>query len=87
MAEAFKLLPLYLRKEPTRDTVLKNYAPDAERFDVVAYKDEDCTQRAGHWSWWSSQKPTRSYKTVTYNCFKWQAVWLPPVPYPAAEAK
>jgi hypothetical protein len=63
------LLPLYLRREP---------APgEPGRFEVVIYRDEQMTVRAGRWLWWSSQKPRRGCKTITFNCFNWRAVWVP----------
>lgn len=76
------LLPLYLRREPTTDPILREHAatvPPAARFDVVAYRDAECTRRACRWSWFYSNRPTRAYRRVSFNCYRWRAVWLAPV--------
>lgn len=82
------MLPLYLRREPTTDPVTLAHDPDAaRRRDVVAYSDPACTIRKGRWPWHHSTKPRRNCRTVTLNCFRWAAHWLPdadaPGPAPA----
>ncbi|MDQ0301382.1 hypothetical protein [Ancylobacter polymorphus] len=72
------LLPLYLRREPTTDPVLRKYAPDARRPDVVAYRDAECTRPAGRWPW-HYKRPDRRNRSIVLNCYRWRAVWLPPL--------
>ena len=72
------LLPLYLRREPTTDDVLLRMAPKARKLDVQTYRDAACTNPIARWPWHYSQgKPRRNCRTVTVNCYRWQAVWLP----------
>lgn len=71
------LLPVYLRREPTTDRVLREFHPDTKKRDVVAYRDPECSQPYARWSWWYRNNPTRAYKRVTLNCWTWRVVWLP----------
>lgn len=71
------MITLYLRKEPTTDGVLKIHAPDAKKFDVVAYRDPAASKVACRWPWHYSSRPTRRNRWVMFNCFRWKAVWLP----------
>lgn len=80
------LLPLYLRREPTTDAVLRAHLltwpasiPRPARYDVVAYRDPACTVPAARWNWFYSNRPTRAFKRVFFNCYRWRAVWLPPL--------
>lgn len=79
MADSW-LLPLYLRRELTTDSLLREFCPAARRFDVVAYADSACTQRRARWPWHYSRKPDRRFRRVMLNCFTWRAVWLPDLP-------
>lgn len=71
------LVPLYLRREPTRDPLLiqrgAGYRPD-----VVAYRDPECTRPAGRWPW-HHKRPDRRNRSIILNCYRWRAVWLPPL--------
>lgn len=64
------LLPLYLKKEPSRE--------HAGRFDVVAYRDAKCETVAARWPWYYSSKPRRNARRVTFNCYRWRAEWVTP---------
>lgn len=71
-------LPLYLRREPTTDPQLRAAAiPQHARRDVVAYRDPECRRVAARWNWFCSNRPTRASKRVMFNCYLWNAVWLP----------
>ena len=71
------LLTLYARREPTTDSVLLKYAPEAKRFDVVFYMDRNAIMPKARFMWFSAEnlRPTR--KTVMLNCYLWRIVWLP----------
>lgn len=68
------LLPLYLRREPTTDPLLIQHG-HADKLDVVAYSDPECTQRKARWNWFTTP-PTRANKRVMFNCWYWRVVWL-----------
>lgn len=78
------LLPLYLRREPSRDPYLLRLSAAKRRklLDVVGYrtKEQVATDSApvARWLWHhTSSKPTRRNKHVTVNCYQWKAIWLP----------
>lgn len=76
-------LTLYLRREPTTDSLLlerAGYLPRAAHRDVAAYRDEACSIPAARWSWFASSRPTRAYRRVMFNCYRWRAVWLADLP-------
>ena len=70
------MLPLYLRREPTTDHLLIERNATAGALDVVAYRDPACTRRAARWPW-HFRRPDRRNRYVTFNCYRWRAVWLP----------
>lgn len=77
------MLPLYLRREPTTDSLLLAYAPWLPRGalrDVVAYRDPGCSRPAARWSWFYRSRPTRAWRRVTLNCCRWRAIWLADLP-------
>lgn len=59
------MLPLYLVK-----------VPHNLGFDVMAYREPEDVKPVAHWPWYYSSKPTKRNKWVTFNCYKWQAVWM-----------
>jgi hypothetical protein len=65
------MLTLYLRREPTTDKVTLDHNAAANRFDVVAYRDEACGTVAARWPWYYSSKPRRNARA----CFRWNAIW------------
>lgn len=69
------MLTLYARKEPTQDSVLHQYAPGVQRFDVVFYKDRSGSDRYATWEWFKTP-PRLGQRTVTLNCYRWNVVWL-----------
>ena len=71
------LLPLYLRFERTNDRETLNLWPDTAKQDVVAYRDETCTDVAARWPWHYSNRPRKGARTVTLNCCRWRPVWKP----------
>ena len=71
-------LLLYLRREPTVDKQTRVLWPNTKAADVVAYKDEAATEPYARWSWWQ-KRPTRAYKRVMLNCYRWPVAWLPPL--------
>ena len=73
------LLTLYARREPSADSVLLKYAPQAKRFDVVFYADHKATQPKGRFMWFSAGNLRPTHKTVMLNCYRWRMVWLPKV--------
>lgn len=78
------LLPVYARHEPSTDKVLRKYAPNAKKSDVVVYRDAGCKRMFCRFPWYFSNKPTRRRKTVMLNCFYWALNWVPDVA-PAAD--
>lgn len=76
------ILPIYLRREPTRDPIVLRY--DTERRpDVVAYKDPECRVPVARWPWYF-KRPDRRNRHITLNCYQWKAIWLPEVVVVAA---
>lgn len=67
-------LPLFLRMEPSADDGQPNAA--RPRADVVAYRDAECTKRAAIWPWHQKGKPRKRCTYVTFNCYRWRAIWL-----------
>ncbi len=75
--------PLYLRREPTTDPVLLDWAPDAalERRDVVAYADPGLHEVVRRWPWhFTFSKPRRFRKRVTIGGRRFRVVWLSDAP-------
>lgn len=71
------LIPVYLRREPTTDRLIREAAlPASAKLDVVAYRDAECQVPFARWSWFYRNRPTRAFRRVTLNCFVWRAVWL-----------
>ena len=69
------LLPIYVSREPTTDDVVKRYCPNARKFDVVGRMTPDGPVRV-RWYWHQSLRPRRSQRTLMFNCWRWEAVWL-----------
>jgi hypothetical protein len=69
------MLNLYLRTEPTTDQTTIARCAARGRFDVVAYRDANCTTMAARWPWYYSSKPKRGARHVTFNCYRWKAIW------------
>lgn len=69
-------LTIYARKEPSTDEILKTYAPNAKKFDVVLYGDKAGTIKKGTFRWDFSSKPTRRNKFVNFNCFRYRLEWI-----------
>lgn len=74
------LIQVFMRREPSSDSVLKQYAPGLKKNDVVVYRDRGMKERFGHFPWHYSNRPNKRSRTVTLNCYKWAAVWLPDAP-------
>ena len=65
-----RLLPVYLRHEPTRDAAamaLEKVAPGATKgmTDVVVYRDADCKEVFCRFAPDASQRPRRGQKQIT----------------------
>lgn len=75
MAQAFQLLTLFARREPTADRVAIQQGL-AHKEDVVLYEDRECTKPKGRYSWDRSGRPRRNSKTVMLNCFRWNLQWV-----------
>lgn len=76
-----QLLTLFARHEPTTDPICKQYLPPAlltKATDVQLYRDSACTQPAARYRF-GMTRPTRSYKTVMHNCWRFALEWLPPL--------
>lgn len=71
------LLTLYLRREPTIDSVWAAYGDGRRKWDVVAYRDAGATTPAGRFLWFSVTRPRRGARRMTLNCWRWNVVWLP----------
>jgi len=81
MVKTFELITVYLRKEPTNDSVLLDHVKrgwckltKAHR-DVVVYRDAECKVVFCRWPWFYTSKPTAKTKVVTLNCWKWKVIW------------
>lgn len=67
-------LTMYGRREPTDDPDIIKYAPKSKRCDVILSKSPGgpaCARIPWHYK----GIPTRSKKTVMYNCTKYQLIW------------
>lgn len=76
------MLPVYLRREPTTDALTRASYEGRKPFDVVAYGDmtpDGPTSVKGRWHWDRKSKPRPGCKTITLNCWRWRAIWLPDV--------
>lgn len=72
-----ELLTLFAKKEPTTDAIAIQYCPNIKnKKDTVLYRDRECTQLAGRWSWYHSNCPRRSQKKVMFNCWPWKLEWI-----------
>lgn len=74
------LITLYARREPTTDTVCKQYLPPKllkAATDIQLYYDPDCTRPAVRYRY-GMRRPTRSSRTVVHNCNRYALEWLPP---------
>lgn len=67
---------MYARKEPSTDEILKQYAPNAKKFDIVIYSDAQAQRQKCVFSWYLSNKPTRRNKYVMFNCFRYRLEWI-----------
>lgn len=77
----FELLPVYLRKEKTTDSVLLDFVKKGWceltklHQDVVVYRDAACKEVFCRWSWHLTSKPTRRHKVIALNCYNWRVIW------------
>lgn len=69
------LLTLFVKKEPTTDSVAIQYGVKGKQ-DAVIYSDRECTKLAARWPWHYSNCPRRGQKRVMLNCCQWNMVWL-----------
>jgi hypothetical protein len=72
-------MKLYLRKEPTIDTVWLTYGDKGKRYDVCAYLRKHDLKPLARWSW--EHQPKKNCKSVMLNCYRWPVVWLPDLKY------
>ena len=70
------MLTLFLRREPTEDWVWHKYGDGSVRWDVVGYRDAQAERVAFRCPWHSASRPRKGQKTVMFNCYRWNAVWL-----------
>jgi hypothetical protein len=86
MVKPLKTPTLYLRREPTTDSVLLAHLltlPHVKLdrpywMDVRAYYDRACKSPAGCWPWhYDQSKPTRRNRWTMLNCVRYAVVWLP----------
>ena len=69
-------MTLYARKEPSTDEILLKYAPNAKKFDVAIYADNQAQNKRCVFRWDLSSKPTRRNKFVNFNCFRYRLEWI-----------
>lgn len=69
------LLPLFARKEPTKDSIAIAHGL-SDRKDTVLYRDKSCTKQVARWPWHFSNCPQPRHKRVTLNCCRWDLVWV-----------
>lgn len=70
------MMTLYLRREPTTDPLIEDFDRRNGHFDVHAYYDKACVNRAGRWVWYGDP-PRPGTRKVFVNNFCWRAIWLP----------
>jgi len=71
------LITVYAKREPTTDSVLKMYGGKSNGvYDVVVYKDKQCSNVFARIPWHYTSKPTRRNKYITLNCYKWRLEWV-----------
>lgn len=61
---------LYLQKVPVTDLVC------GKTFDVVAWDDAAKTNKKCHWAWYNDSRPDKRHKTVMFNCYRYNIVWI-----------
>jgi hypothetical protein len=70
-----QLLPVYARKEPTQDPVVRLFGLTNKK-DTVVYRDPACTQLFARIPWSHSGHPRRNSSRITLNCFRWKLNWV-----------
>lgn len=70
-----ELLPVFVRKEPTVDTVAISHGLRGKQ-DTVYYRDETCTQKVARLPWHFSGHPTKRTRSVMLNCFRYAVRWV-----------
>ena len=69
---------IYVRREPTTDSVARRYCPTSSHMDWVFYGSAEATTPVARVPWYYSNGPRRSRKTYVINCFRYRLVWLTP---------
>ena len=68
----------YARLEPSKDEMVKKYAPQAKWMDVVVYNDRVAQRRYAVFpAHFTKSKPRRGVKSAMINGYRWRLVWLP----------
>lgn len=76
------MITLYLRKEPTTDSVLLdavrrfNISLTEAHKDVVGYMDKECKAAIARFPWHHTGKPTRRNKYIMLNCYRYRVEWI-----------
>lgn len=69
------LLPVYVRREPTADSVALAHGLSNKK-DTVFYRNAQCTEVMARKPWHQSGHPRKNSKVVTLNCYRWQLEWV-----------
>lgn len=76
---SFKMLTLYARREPA---ALRPYLScglcddDLLHADRVLYRDASATKMVGIYPWHRASGPNKRSKSVMFNCWRYELVWL-----------
>ncbi len=62
------------KRVPTNDPVLKQYAPNHKRFDVIFFRPGSKIEFA-RWTW-DHNPPTRRNRYVTLNGYRYRITWI-----------
>ena len=70
------LLTLYAKKTPTKDTLTTTTLGWKGKLDTTLFSDPACKVAKMVIPWHYSATPRRNQKTVMYNCWRWNLVWV-----------
>lgn len=75
MTQKMQTLSLFARREPTTDAISLAHGRGNMK-DVVLYRTPEATEPVARFGWFQNGCPTRRFKKVTLNCFRYNLVWL-----------
>ncbi|MBN3760884.1 hypothetical protein [Burkholderia sp. Ac-20365] len=74
------LITVFARREHTNDAVLLQHHPQTRKQDIVIYRNRECTDLMARIPWHSSNRPRKSSRRITLNCWRWKLEWANAAP-------